>query len=773
MGHHLSLECCTGTAYTDVHTVQTESAVDGMSICSRESTEKKGGVEKGVRSQQEQALWDYGYQGAIKNRKLEGRSPQGSHELRRPLLSQSSATSKKVESPMRNYLSPMPASTSKASPEGDSQVVADSSLPSSSLLVRSGQDLFDVPEEKLKWKLPVLEQEYVLLTLHVVGFSLFLAIFATLCSPDYDELGITVAALLCMHLPLCALTVRTVQRLKGEIMLNQKKITSFPSGESSREQSPARETRHPRSVSFDCTDSSKGSRARCTSLEPAVENQKFEKYFPAFVEEEMLAECDACLKVNLLWHHSSVYMTTKHICLLPKRLGAGARNSKRSLSPFSVDWTTVKQLNDPPGGDTVDANQVQLLLEQPLRVGAYKLECVRLKLWNASDVFNIRHAFLVSTQQLDQYLPKDDDPDAEEIDNDSGSEEVCGENGVLEEGGVENIPASIVRADMLTEIYEAALEGVTVSALFKEFGSEWGPGSLLEEVNADFCTSWKKTPWRCVGGDTHLCEATLDVRLPSLPLCPKSTVALLEYLLRCDSNGVNSPTFMVFESSSLTPDVPYGKCFHVQEKLIFEATPLGDSVHFRKLSGAVFSDSCWLQRTIESNVVRENTKATHAFVEKLCKKLRKDKTIQIGARTRSISVESFAEDAKLGRRTSVYCDSVVQAWELERLDTASGKWCAPFVSTDGSRRWRWVDAHGRRHPYIREELSLAEAQGCLEPPFNLDFYMEGKLGDWEAGEWEYGNDWSTREWRIQFEPGHLVRKRNWLIVPENGLDIQL
>merc|ERR1712008_83296 len=111
----------------------------------------------------------------------------------------------------------------------------------------------------------------------------------------------------------------------------------------------------------------------------------------------------------------------------------------------------------------------------------------------------------------------------------------------------------------------------------------------------------------------------------------------------------------------------------------------------------------------------------------------------------------------------------LEVFEVERWRLATGTWNTPFLPIDNELRWRWVDATGRKHPHLQDNLKQEESAAKREqPPCELDALLDAQ-DSWEVekGEntdaqgWRYGLAW--RSSTCDSSPGmfDVLRKRKW------------
>jgi len=111
----------------------------------------------------------------------------------------------------------------------------------------------------------------------------------------------------------------------------------------------------------------------------------------------------------------------------------------------------------------------------------------------------------------------------------------------------------------------------------------------------------------------------------------------------------------------------------------------------------------------------------------------------------------------------------LEVFEVERWRLATGTWTTPFLPIDREMCWRWVDATGRKHPHLQQNLKQEESAAKREqPPCELDALFEAQ-DNWEvekgqttdAEGWCYGLAWRSSTWDKNPGMFDVLRKRKW------------
>merc|ERR1712003_2047 len=98
----------------------------------------------------------------------------------------------------------------------------------------------------------------------------------------------------------------------------------------------------------------------------------------------------------------------------------------------------------------------------------------------------------------------------------------------------------------------------------------------------------------------------------------------------------------------------------------------------------------------------------------------------------------------------------------------SDTWVTPYLPMDHELRWRWVGAHGKKHPHLSQSLKRDQVAAKEEPPCGLDELFKAE-GEWEvekndgtdANGWRYGLAWKASTWEAEKRMFDELRKRKW------------
>jgi len=111
----------------------------------------------------------------------------------------------------------------------------------------------------------------------------------------------------------------------------------------------------------------------------------------------------------------------------------------------------------------------------------------------------------------------------------------------------------------------------------------------------------------------------------------------------------------------------------------------------------------------------------------------------------------------------------LEVFEVERWRLALGIWTTPFLPIDNELCWRWVDATGRKHPHLQQNLNREVSAAKREhPPCELDALFEAQ-DNWEVEKgqttdpegWCYGLAWRSSTWENSAGMFDVLRKRKW------------
>lgn len=113
-----------------------------------------------------------------------------------------------------------------------------------------------------------------------------------------------------------------------------------------------------------------------------------------------------------------------------------------------------------------------------------------------------------------------------------------------------------------------------------------------------------------------------------------------------------------------------------------------------------------------------------------------------------------------------------------RTNILSSDWQAPFIPTEGKRRWRWVDENYNKHPHNSAVSRQASAEAS-SPPFEMPLgsqecvpwaVVKQPIGDEDGWQYAVGFNRAEDHWRAT-PAYHLVRRRVWQLQyePDDGL----
>lgn len=176
--------------------------------------------------------------------------------------------------------------------------------------------------------------------------------------------------------------------------------------------------------------------------------------------------------------------------------------------------------------------------------------------------------------------------------------------------------------DSLRHSFDAVLEDVTLDQVRAALVNDqvWVWQTLFEEIG-----SWNMavTPWAAKQSGALVRHQSLEMPLTKVAgLGPPSTRATLAFALR--GAGADAKDVPVeLDVLCVTPDVPSGDAFFVQEYVCFKATPGETGVHLEKAIGVVWSGRCLIKAIVE-RMTRSESAVNGARVAKILQRLTRE-----------------------------------------------------------------------------------------------------------------------------------------------------
>mmetsp|Transcript_82549 Transcript_82549/g.159465 ORF Transcript_82549/g.159465 Transcript_82549/m.159465 type:complete len:643 (-) Transcript_82549:447-2375(-) len=480
-----------------------------------------------------------------------------------------------------------------------------------------------------------------------------------------------------------------------------------------------------------------------------------ERWTKAFNLDDKLLAVYACTVRAKIAHRGYLFLSTKHVSFQAARFG------KCNLQ-LSLTLSNIENVQDEEGniGST-------LLLRRPIQVqearGLFTMTSIELCDCPAGQ---LAIAALVRRQhgheEEDEFSETDTSLDLTSHGSAcvvEAKQEPSPTQAALCTSSSEAV-AAFAEGDPFRDLLEVYVPGVDVNRIKEDLlSNDWKQGTLIldhyERLGASDITVG---PWiddsvasgaaTDYGNGPRLRELKMQLPVPPVPMCPKSTRMTATICLVSSASGDTASLKLL--CTSVSHDVPFGDKFVVQEKIELTQSESEEGTRFRKHGRVVFIKSCgMLNSRISSSTAVELTKTGEKLVALLKQR----------------ACPSLVPSVPSGKVTFV-----VHIWELQRRATIwSTTWKPPFLPHDGKKRWRWVDAAYQKHAWMSARSREAAAASALPPIEPWQGYMV--LKPWQVNCTSHNADDDGWQYALGFRrqdakwgkvaSGCSVRRRLW------------